>query len=142
MAAISKSETWDRIGQAEMTGETTQVFMAIKDHVSSHNDESFYTVESRLRVEGRVTYVFAETREQRNSEGRIEADYFADIRTKAPCKYGIRVLMRSCPEHRPIIARFSVNPQENLEKLKKDTGIPTVDPQIVKLFQALFSPTK
>lgn len=140
MAAISKSETWDRIVQAELTGQATAVLMAIMDHVSRHNDESFNTVERRLRKQGRITHIFAETMEQRNLEGRIGADYFADVRTQAPCKYGIRVLMRSNPELWPIIARLSTNPQENLEKLKNDTGIPTVDPEIARLFQALFSP--
>ncbi len=136
MAAISKSETWDRIVQAETTGNATNVLMAIKDHIYQHPDESFNTVERRLRVEGRVTHIFAETMEQRNREGRIGAGYFADVHTGAHCKFGVRILMRSYPNLWPVIAKLSANREENLERLKNDTGIPMVPPQLA---QALFS---
>jgi hypothetical protein len=124
MTALSKAESWNRIVQAELSGEPLNVLSAIVDHISQHPNESLFTVEKELRKRGSVTHLFAETMEKRNLDGRMRVDYFADVRTKSPRKYGLRILSRSSPHLWQVIAQLSANRLENLERLKRDTGIP------------------
>lgn len=123
-AVRAKSELWDEILRAESKGNAVEVLMKVCDFVQSHADETFASVERRLRVQNRATHLFAQTEEERSKEcGELpDAAVVVDPRTQEKRTYVVRVLLSTYTDLAPKIREFGANQAENLRRLG-DAGI-------------------
>lgn len=126
-AVRSKSEMWEDLIRAEVQGSAVQALSCVCNFVKAHADESFASVEKRLRVQGRVTHLFARSVEEQAREfGNMpEVVAVLDPRTFERRPYIVRVLMECYPDLAPKIQAFGANQAENLVRLK-DAGIPVL----------------
>lgn len=126
-AVRSKSEIWAEILEAESRGKAIEVLVKICDFVESHADETFASVERRLRVQNRPTHLFAHSEEERSKEfGELpEAAVVMDPRTQEKRTYVVRVLLNTDANLALKIREFGANQAENLKRLG-DAGIPVL----------------
>lgn len=123
-AVRSKSEIWSDILNAEAQGDPVRTMTHVCDFLRAHPDESFFSVERRLRVQNRLTHLFARSLEEHAGEfGALPRGVAVlDPRTMEKRTYVVRVLLACYPDLAPKIRAFGANQAQNLERLK-DAGI-------------------
>lgn len=126
-AVRAKSEIWAEILEAESRGKAVEVLMKVCDFVQSHADETFVSVERRLRVQNRPTHLVAQSEEERSKEfGELpDAAVVLDPRTHEKRTYIVRVLLSTDAELASKIRQFGANQAENLRRLG-DAGLPVI----------------
>ncbi len=123
-AVRSKSEMWSDILNAEAQGDAVCTLNQVCDFVRAHPDESFLSVERRLRAQNRQTHLFARSLEEQAREfGPLpRGAAVVDPRTFERRTYVVRVLLDCSPALALKIRAFGANQAQNLERLK-DAGI-------------------
>lgn len=123
-AVRSKSEMWDDIIRAEARGDAVSSMSLVCNFVRAHADETFLSVERRLRAQNRQTHLFARSLEEQAGEfGPLPRGVaVVDPRTLEKRTYMVRVLLACYPDLAPKIRAFGANQAQNLERLK-DAGI-------------------